>query len=209
MEVLGAFLLAYLWVQMGQAQLPVQVFGSDQVIEYNFLWYKDLDNQGKVNLFNFTFFTIDYNNQAQNTYEIYQVVTYNFTKQWGLASGGRFTNKQFVPQLAVSYQLETKYLYLNIFPTLQLFPDRENVGYSLFGLLLYTPKITDQWTLLIQLTFEPLFGHKGYLYSYQQVRLGVGFKDLLQFDLGANLEQFGTNLQLRQNYGLFIRKELN
>lgn len=79
------------------AQISVQVFGGNKTIEYNFLWYKDINNKTKVNLFNFTFFTIDYQDQSRNANEIYQVATYNFTENWGLAGDGRFTSGQFSP----------------------------------------------------------------------------------------------------------------
>jgi hypothetical protein len=191
------------------AQLPVQLFGGNKGIEYNFLWYKDINKNGKVSLFNFTFFTVDYKDQSKNAYEIYQVATYNFTKNWGLASGGRFTGGQFAPQIAVSYQLETKDLYLNIFPTIQYFSNQQQVGYSLFGLLFYKPKINDTWKMFNQVAFEPLFNAKGHIYSYQQIRVGLEYKELFQFGLGLNLEQIGKNFESRQNFGVFIRKELN
>ena len=191
------------------AQIPVQVFGGNNAIEYNFLWYKDIDKKGKVNLFNFTFFTIDYEDPSKNAYEIYQVATYNFTKNWGLAGGGRFTSGQFAPQIAISYQLETKDLYLNLFPTVQYLSNQHQVGYSLFGLLFYKPPINDTWTMFNQLAFEPLFNSKEHIYSYQQVRVGLSYKELFQFGLGVNFEQFGNRFETRQNYGVFIRKELN
>jgi len=191
------------------AQIPVQVFGGNKAIEYNFLWYKDIDNIGKVNLFNFTFFTIDYQDQSRNAYEIYQVATYNFTKNWGLASGGRFTSGQFAPQIAISYQLETKNLYLNIFPTVQYLSNQQQVGYSLFALLFYKPQINNTWKLFNQLAFEPLFHSKEHIYSYQQIRVGLEYKQLFQFGIGVNLDQLGKSFETRQNYGVFIRKELN
>lgn len=191
------------------AQIPVQVFGGNKAIEYNFLWYKDIDNKGKVNLFNFTFFTIDYQDLSRNTYEIYQVATYNFTKNWGLASGGRFTSGQFVPQIAISYQLEANDLYLNIFPTVQYLSNQQQVGYSLFGLLFYKPKINDNWKMFNQLAFEPLFNSKEHIYSYQQIRIGLGYKESFQFGIGVNLEQIGITNSTSSNLGFFIRKELN
>jgi len=200
----------FLFAQSGLAQIPVQVFGGHKALEYNFLWYKDVDARGKWSLFNFTFFTIDYQDKSQNTYEIYQVATYNFTKNWGLASGGRFSEGQFVPQLAISYQLESKDLYLNLFPSLQYFTDGQALAYSLFGLVFYRPPLNDTWKIFSQLAFEPLLDAQGqHIFSYQQIRLGLDYKGHFQFGLGANLEQLGAQFEWRQNYGLFIRKELN
>lgn len=191
------------------AQIPLQVFGGNKGIEYNFLWDKDIDKKGRVNLFNFTFFTIDYKDQGRNAYEIYQVATYNFTRNWGLAGGGRFTGGQFAPQIAISYQLETKDLYLNIFPTVQYLSNQHQVGYSLFGLVFYRPKINNTWKMFNQFVFEPLFDSKKHIYSYQQIRVGLDYKESFQFGIGVNLEQSGSSFVTRQSYGIFIRKELN
>lgn len=190
------------------SQIPVQLFAGNQAVEYSFFWDNAVDKKGKLNFFNLTFFTLDYEESSGNSYEIYQVATYNFTKNWGIASGGRFTDGQFLPQVAVSFQVETKDLYFNIFPTIQYLTVKEHMGYSLFGLLIYTPKISNTLKLFHQLVFEPLFDSSGHIYSYQQLRIGLEYKDLFQFGLGLNLEQTGNRLDTISNYGLFIRKDL-
>lgn len=189
------------------SQIPAQIFGGNEGIEYNFLWFKDFDTQAKVSFFNFTSFAIDYDDQNQNAYEIYQVAIYNLTKQWGFAGGGRYTGDEFYPLVAVSFQTQTKDLYLNVFPSVQYFMNLREFGYSLFGLLFYQPKINETWKVFTQLTFEPLYGAEGHIYSYQQLRLGLEYKNLIQFGIGANWEQFGRSFALSQNYGLFVRKE--
>jgi hypothetical protein len=193
----------FLW-----AQLPVQVFAGNRGAEYNFLWFKDLDKKAKWSLFNTTFFTVDYNNRANNVYEIYQVATYNLTKNWGLAGGGRFSGGAFAPQMAISYQILTKDVYFNIFPGVQYMPLTQTMGYSVFGLFFYQPKISEKWKMFNQILFEPLFTNKGHLFSYQQIRVGLNYKDWVQFGLGANLEQMGTEFKSNHNLGIFIRKEL-
>lgn len=200
------FLLCYF---QGNSQLPVQLFAGTKAFEYNFLWDKDLDARGRVNLFNFTFFNVDYNNRNKNSYEIYQVATYNISPKWGIAGGGRFSAGVLSPQLAVSFQLETTDLYLNIFPTLQYLEAQNTMGYSLFALLFYQPRLNNTWKMFNQITLEPLFFNKGHIYSYQQVRVGLDYRGWFQFGVGSNFEQIGKSYEFRQNYGLFIRKELN
>lgn len=195
------------------AQLPVQVFGGHQAVEYNFLWYKDIDKNQRVNLFNFTYFTLDHKDRNRNTYEIYQVATYMLNRHWGIAGGGRFTAGTFIPQVALSYEIKTKNLYLNVFPTLQWMEDatdgHHKPGFSVFGLLFYTPRLNERWNGFGQLMFEPLADRQAHIYSYQQIRLGFEYRSLFQFGIGANLEQIGRDYEWRENYGLFIRKELH
>ena len=192
-----------------KAQIPVQIFAGNKAVEYNFLWQKDIDAEGKVNTFNFTFYNVNYEDQDLNSYEIYQAVTYNLNKTWGLASGGRFSGNAFSPLIALSYQIQTTDLYLNIFPGFQYATSTDQVEYTLFGLLFYTPKLNEKWNLFSQLAFEPIFNSTKHVFSYQQIRLGLGYKKRLQFGIGANLEQAGKDFALSENYGLFIRVELD
>lgn len=189
-------------------QIPVQLFGGTKALEYNFLWDRNLDKSGKLRFFNFTFFNVGYNNPGLNSFEIYQVATYNLTPQWGLAGGGRFTPSGFSPLLALSYQIESRDWYVNVFPTMQYLPAQRQWGYSMFVIAFYQPQINDTWGLFNQFTFEPLFVGGQHLYSYQQLRAGLSYKKLFEFGLGANLDQVGPQFIGNHNVGLFIRKEL-
>jgi hypothetical protein len=189
------------------AQLAPQLFAGHRAAEYNSLWFKELDKKGKVSLFNFTLFNVDYKDKSNNLYEIYQIGIYNFNKSWGAAGGGRFVGGEFVPTVAISYQKATKDLYFNIFPSAFYYPSTQKFKYSLFGLLFYRPKLNDTWKMFNQITFEPLFDTEQHVYSYQFIRVGLEYKELFQFGIGANLEQIGKDFTLRENYGVFIRKE--
>jgi hypothetical protein len=196
------------------AQLAPQLFGGHQAVEYNFLWFKEVDKKGKLSLFNYTTFTVNYASKANNAYEIYQVGILNLNKTWGIAGGGRFIGNAFIPLVALSFQQVSKNLYFNLFPSAQLTtsgeePLGQKMSYSLFGLLFYKPKLNDTWKMFNQLSFEPLFNAAQHLYSYQQIRVGLQYNECFQFGLGANLEQLGKDFTFRQNYGLFLRKEFN
>lgn len=201
------FVLGMLNASLGSAQLAPQIFAGHRGAEYNFLWFKGVDAKGRISLFNFTSFFADYEEQTNNLYEIYQVGIYNLNPSWGLAGGGRFVGGEFVPLIAVSYQKVIRDLYFNLFPSAQYVPSAQQINYSLFGLLFYTPRINDTWKVFSQLTFEPLFNLEKHIYSYQQIRLGLEFKEQFQFGIGVNLDQVGKDFTFRQNYGLFIRKE--
>ncbi len=196
------------------AQLAPQLLVGNRAAEYSFLWFKQLDQREKVSLFNYTTFTVHYESKAYNAYEIYQDGILNLNKTWGIAGGGRFIGGAFIPLVALSFQLVTKDLYFNLFPSVQYTPSRgeplaQKMNYSLFGLLFYKPKLNDTWKMFNQVSFEPLFSAKEHLYSYQQIRVGLEYREQFQFGLGANLEQLGRNFTFRQNYGVFLRKEFN
>ncbi|MCU0435096.1 MAG: hypothetical protein MUC87_16680 [Bacteroidia bacterium] len=163
------------------AQISPQVFVANEGTEYNFLWFKNVDSANRVTLFNYTFYYADYNERQKNTYEIYQVGIYNLTPTWGLSAGGRFTAGEFVPLVALSYQVMTDDLYLNLFPSAQYFPSSRRFGYSLFGMLFYRPRINERWRGFSQLMFEPLF--VGTIMYSVTSRLGLGLNTKTVFSL--------------------------
>lgn len=190
------------------AQVASEIFAGHQALANSMLIFSDIENAGKVSFFNLTFFQVDHNDQENNTYEIYQTATFNLNPTWGIAGGGRFLDDQFIPLLALSYQIAKDHFYFNLFPAAQFNTQSNQMEYSLFGILFLTPRINERWKLFSQLAFEPLFNMEEHIYSYQQIRIGLEYKNLIQFGLGANIDQSGNQFTFNQNYGIFIRKEL-
>lgn len=195
-------------VESVMAQMPVQLFAGDKSIEYQFMWLKNLDTKQKFSLFNLSYFNVDYKKQANNTYEIYQVGTYNFTKNIGIAGGGRFFNNQFTPLVALSYQGMARDFYITAFPSVQYALADKTIYYSLFGLAVYNPALNKTWGIYSQILFEPLFKKREHVFSYQQLRIGLDFKKQFQFGLASNLTQSGKSFIYGGNYGVFVRKDL-
>ena len=208
MKISILLLLLIIKMTLVNAQIPVLLFAGHEASEIEFLWSKDIDQNKKFNLFNYTLFTVDYNEKKQNTSSIWQVITYNLNKTWGISGGGAFSNGEFLPQLAISFQVESKDLYFNFFPSLQYLPSDKKLGYAFFGLLFYQPKINEKWSVFSQLLFEPLFSNNGHVSGYQQVRLGLNYNSLFQFGMGVNLNQTGDSFENTTNLGVFLRKEL-
>ena len=96
------------------SQIPVQVFGGNKAIEYNFIWFKDFEPGSKVSLFNFTFFSVNYADADLNSSEIYQTATYKFNSSWGIATGGRYSEGEFLPLAAISYERNLKNIYIRL-----------------------------------------------------------------------------------------------
>lgn len=203
-----ALLCTFYAAHSAQAQLPAEVFAGHRATDFNFMWFKDLDKKAKISLFNFTFFSVDYKDKTRNTSEIYQVGTYNLTEKWGIAAGGRYVKTEFIPQVAVSYQVTTKYLYINLFPAVQYSFQSKAWLYSMFSLAFYEPPINNKWKFYSMLILEPTFSGQQHLFSYQQIRVGLTWDKNFQFGLGLNLDQVGVRFKNTTNAGVFIRKEL-
>jgi hypothetical protein len=186
-----------------------QFFLGNKSAEHSIMLAKNLDEKGKFSLFNYSFFNVNYNDIQLNTSEIYQIGIYNFSKAFGVAAGGRYRDKDFLPQIAFSYQIVKENLYINLFPAIQYSTVSKEVQYGLFGLVIYTPKINDKWNMFNQLMIEPLFNKNSHILSYQQFRVGLDYNNKLQFGVATNLDQFGRDFNFNSNLGLFIRTDFH
>ncbi|MFD2033811.1 hypothetical protein ACFSKL_03360 [Belliella marina] len=207
--ILSAFLI--LITNTIYAQIPVEVFAGHKQAQHGFFLFKDLDSAQKVSLFSIARFAVDYEEAFLNSSFVSSQIIYNFNRNWGISSGGSFSENEFSPTIAISYQYgnERGDFYMNIFPTMII---KDKPEFDLFGLVFYTPKLTDKWSVFSQIIFGSIVNTKfnQHLFSYQQLRLGLGYKKLFQFGLGIdqNIIGSGKAINYSNNAGVFIRKEL-
>ena len=195
-----------MWGSGLRAQLPVEIFTGHRATNFSSLWSKDIDKKGKFSLFNFAFFSSDYKDRSRNTSEIYQIGIYHLTKKLGIATGGRYVNNEFIPQVALSYYATFNNLYLDFFPAIQYSFQSKTFLYSMFSFAFFEPPINEKWKFFSMLQMEPTFSSEGHLFSWQQIRAGLTWVDKFQFGLGLNLDQVGTRFSNTTNAGVFIRK---
>ena len=194
------------------AQIPVEVMVGHNQVQHEFFFFKDIDTSGKFDLFSTARFIVDYEESAFNASAINSQITYNFTESWGISTGGFFSDGDFSPLLALSYTFLNKKgdLVMNIFPTVLYNTSTKNIEYEMFGFLIYAPQINDQFSLFFQTIFGFTFNNdlSEHLSSYQQLRLGIGFRDWFQTGIGVDQYLFGADYIYANNIGVFIRKQL-
>lgn len=202
------FLAASLLLSQGVvAQIMPDVMIGNKATEYSFFWIAPVDQKHKWELFNYTFFSVDYQKQQRNAHEIYQAVTYKLNNNFGLAAVGRLTFNEFIPQAALVVQHYNDDIFLAAYPYIQHSWQKTMTSYGLFGFLQWKPKLNERWRLFTMLMFEPNFANAEHYYSYQQFRFGLQSPKHLQFGIGGTLEQTGPSFLFASNFGLFIRKE--
>jgi hypothetical protein len=193
------------------AQTPVEVFAGHKQARHEFFFFKNLDSTNRFNLFSIASFAIDYKDKNFNSSYINSQVTYNLTKNWGISTGAFYADKEFSPLVAISYFYINKKgdFYITLFPTMRI---KESPIFELFGITSYSPKLTDNFNFFSQIIFGSSFNNRlsQHLVSTQQIRVGLGYKNLFQFGAGIDntflLNGKGDNYS--NNIGLFIRKEL-
>ncbi|MEM9981503.1 MAG: hypothetical protein AAF734_03335, partial [Bacteroidota bacterium] len=150
-------------------------------------------------------------NDALNSAFISSQLTYNITPNWGISGGAVSANGAFNPMVAISYTYfnEKGDFLLNLFPTLHL---KDKNEYELSGMLLYTPKLTEKYSLFTQVFFGTSYNEQlnEHLFSFSQFRVGIGFKKYFQVGVGYDQTFIGqgeTSMSF-DNVGVFLRVEL-
>jgi len=194
-----------------KAQIPVEVFAGHEGVQHEFFFFKNIDPKERVSLFSMARFSVGYNNELLNSSFISSQATYNITPSWGLSAGGIYTVQDFAPIVALSYTYISpkQDFLLNLFPT---YIAKAQAEYEMFGLAIYTPKLTEKWDLFVQAIFGTSVNNRfnAHVFSYQQLRLGLDYKKVFQFGLGFDQFIIGQQegRQYANNAGLFIRTVL-
>lgn len=184
---------------------------GDEQISHDFFFFKDLDEKKNYSVFTQGRFTVDYENEALNTTFLATYLTRNITKKWGVSVGGASNIQEFNPLIAISYThiSEDQRLVINLFPSLML---GKNTSYELSGIVMYMPKISEKWSSFNQLLFATNLTAEdlSHRYSIQQLRVGLDYKQALQFGLGIDLNFLGEGevYDYSRNIGVFVRTTL-
>lgn len=193
---------------IGQSQIPVTVMAGQNQFQHDFFFFKDFDKQRKFNIFTMGQFAVDYDQAAFNSSSISSQITYNLTPFLGISGGATFANQQFRPlvALSLSYMNKKKDLLINVFPSLII---KDTPEYEMFGLLLYTPKLSERFSLFTQVMFNTTMDEKWsqHLFSFQQIRIGVGYRDWFQVGVGIDQNFVGPEYTQSHNIGVFLRKQ--
>ncbi len=201
--LLGCFYIS----QTSYAQIPIAVMMGEKQMQHEFFFFKDIDKKGKFNVFTMGQFAVDYDQQAFNSSLLSTQITYSFVPGLGVAGGLTFSNQQFRPLVALSlaYMNKKKDFLINLFPSLII---KDKPEYELTGLILYTPKISKNFSLLAQAFVGSTYDEKvdKHLFSFHQVRLGIGYRDWFQVGLGFDQNFFGPEFDNFKNVGVFLRK---
>jgi hypothetical protein len=207
---------------LGLAQMPVETLVGNKQTHFIGYWQKDIDSAGKFNFFSLNRFAIDREDKIYNNFAIEGQMTYQFKNWLGLSVGGAYAGNDFVPTVGLSlrYANEKGDFYLQSFPTVNL--DKVKT-FNFFGIVGYTPKLNKTFGLFTQLIFstnlqldktqvmpdrEILGLFTGHNQSNQLLRIGLDYKEKVQFGFGADFNQFYKNQGNFSNMGVFIRMNL-
>jgi hypothetical protein len=186
-----------------RAQITIEGLVGNNYAHYISYTDKNLDSAKKWNYFNLNRFTVNYKNNALNTVSIEGQLTYQFKPWIGLSTGAGFYGEFFIPTLglSLSYANDREDFFIQLYPTIGFF--EKQIGPSVLGIIGYVPKLSKNWGISSQIIFSVDPSEIS-----QIVRIGMDYKNKLQFGLGLDVINRVNTTNLNTNTGLFLRFNL-
>ena len=168
-------------------------------MDAQYLKFFDVDK--KLSLFSRARATAEYG--AQNT-DLFTGAYFNYTTKYGMGTTviGRISSAASAIDVGIHYFKAKKSLMVYALPSINV---SNELLYSWFSILRYTPVIKNDWKLYTSLELFSAFGQIGHLSSVQRVRLGVDKKGN-QFGLAINVGESRFS-DTDVNPGVFFRKQ--
>ncbi|MBT2620882.1 hypothetical protein [Chryseobacterium sp. ISL-6] len=186
------------------AQISIQGYAGTK--ESEVLGIYDKDFKSKWNYFASGTISYRYESKKLNA-EVYQNLNYYISQNWGISAGGYISNEDIMPSAGFAFIKEKGDFGINLFPALTYSFDSEEMGFGLYTLMEYTPKINEHFNLYSMLIMESDFSFKQHQGSGQIIRLGLETRKKLQFGLGSTISQTGNNFETEADFGIFIGKK--
>jgi hypothetical protein len=204
------------------AQTPFEVMiGNKQTLYFAYI-QKDLDSLGRWNIFSQGLYAVNYKDNTLNSISIDNQLTYQLNNWFGISAGGSFDGLQFNPSLGLSlgYLNKKGDFFITAFPTIQL---AKPMTFDFFALINYSPQLTEKWGLFFQLIIGTNLGVQKenttqkreildiftrHNISNQLLRAGLNYKQKFQFGIASDFVQFGMCEGAFENFGIFLRYQI-
>lgn len=197
-----------------KAPIPVEVLFGNNRVAIQVTVNRKFNESTKFGVFANTMAAGDYANKLDNKNQIDKgrndtesmnslYLTYDLYKGLGLISGaGLNSSWGFRPFAGARYGIAYQAISANIFSGFYL--TQSNNSETKVSVQ-FRPQLTGDWSLLT--VIQGLYNHnmdtkkhdRGALYT----RLGVGYK-AVGFGFASNLDWYGPNKVLKENYGVFV-----
>jgi len=188
--------------------IPVEMNFGNNRFGLQFLINTPLPHVDKLTFFTVTSFESDYKNKANNLdYITNTQVAYKIYKGFAAAAGLSVNSKSGLsPTAGVKYVFANKEILFVITPTIHISKNHNIEGLTL---LEYKPALSKKLHLYTR--FQGFYNRNlksdHHERSYMQFRAGLGIKSY-QFGLATNLDYYGPDKLLKDNYGIFLRVNL-
>ena len=187
--------------------LPVEVMAGNQQLILQTVVNKKFAPDSRFAFFNLTTFGADYHNApAKNNYLTSAALKFELLPHFSVFGGLNMNSTVgFRPTAGLDYVLTSPTWLVVAEQSIDL---TETHNLQSLALVEYKPKLTDRLALYsrVQGLYNYNTEEAAHDLSYLYLRLGLSYKTA-GFGLAANLSRFGPFEVLKENYGVFLRKE--
>ncbi|MCB0539390.1 MAG: hypothetical protein KDE33_17885 [Bacteroidetes bacterium] len=175
------------------------MFGHERIF-VDAQWLKFIDTKNHWSLFSRTRATVNYENQTDLFSGAY--LNYTFDNDLGGSLVGKIGNSGGGADAGIHvFKAKSDWMLFGL-ASVGL---KNELEYSWFSILRFTPKINEKWKVYTSLELFNLFNKESHLTSVQRLRLGLDYQKF-QFGAAANFTELGKDWTSHSNIGVFIRK---
>jgi len=198
-KILGLALVLFTWYNSKAQSFEVMPGSQRLFIDVQYL--KFMDKGKRVSLFSRARATAEYDRQET---DLFTGAYLNYTTKPGIGGTaiGRISSNSSGVDVGIHYFKATKSFMIYALPSINV---NNELLYSWFSIIRYTPELNKQWKLYSNLELFSAFGETGNLANVQRIRIGVD-KQGNQFGLALNRSD-GRFVETDVNPGLFFRKQ--
>lgn len=187
--------------------VPIELMLGNNRLFFQSLISKPFAPGSRFGLFTIAVFQAGYNNDPNETELAIPVqASYRFWKGFGAFAGMAMNNKSGMHPVVGPQFVSAKPTYLIVVNGRYLLTADHN--YEVFALVEYKPKLNARWSLysraqgLYSYNSDSEFHDRSFFY----LRLGLQ-RNAFSFGPGANLDVYGPDKTLKENYGVYFRWE--
>ncbi len=183
---------------------PVDVTFGNKYGSVDFIFNKTFNENSRFGFFHLNTLEFNYTDANKNSIILQDLIFMETIKNLRIAAGAAYSKVGISPTASLQYIYGSKKTFILIAPRINI---EKDPTYNVMTILQYKPKINDKLNLYARIKLLNIFDADGNIKSYQWLRLGLDVK-VVQFGLAFNLDEYGPNPKVSNNYGVFIRKEL-
>lgn len=192
------------YAQDKQPPIPVEILFGNKAVFSQLVLIRDFSPTSKFSLFSLSTYTSGYKKESyDNDLALINQVTYDLGKGFGFMAGVNVNSAVgLTPVIGPRHVYATrKFLAISI---LSYSIDGKH-DISFFGSYEFKPPINDNLSLYtrFQALLNESISESQHNRSFMYLRIGLKKRNL-NFGIGANLDQYGPDKNLTDNYGLFI-----
>jgi len=195
--------------QSPKPKIPTELLIGNKNLYFQMVVKRSFTPTSKFKLFVLTNYTANYEARTEdNRLNIINQISYTYKKGFGVMAGADINSfKGFSPIIGPQHNFVNKKI---LAVTVASFFLNEQNDFKILGLYEYKPSINETWSFYSRLQFVHNRSLRSEIHnkSYIYLRAGVKTKSTI-FGVGTNLDWNGPNQNFQDNYGVFVRYELN